>query len=288
MELFWDGSTDLGECPTWDVGAEALYWIDIEGNSIHRQDLAGNHEVRILEGRPGSIALTHYEDVLLVAVEHQLVWLHWPSASVSAWLDLEPQRVSVEGNRLNDGRVDRSGSFWVGSMFDPTSRRETTGMLHRVDPDGANEIFRSDIGVSNGLAFSPDGSTMYFADSPRRTVWAYDYIAGVPVNERVFVELGELDGFPDGATVDAEGCYWMAGIHAGVLYRFTPDGQLDQTVTLPVREPTMCAFGGPDLRTLFVTSFGTSRTKGDGPAGSILALDVGVAGLPEPRFLGKP
>lgn len=288
MEIFWEGSTDLGECPIWDVGKHMLYWVDIEGRAIHRQDLAGNHEARLLDGRPGSIALTHFEDVLLVAMEHQLLWLHWPTAQTNQWMDLEPPRITPDGNRLNDGRVDRSGSFWVGSMFDPTSRRETTGLLHRVDPNGDTEVFRTDIGVSNGLAFSPDGSTMYFADSPRRTVWAFDYIAGVPVNERIFVELGDLDGSPDGASVDEDGHYWMAGIHAGVLYRFDPTGRLDRTVELPVQEPTMCSFGGPDLRTLFVTSFGVSRTRGEGPAGAILALDVGVAGVAEPRFLGTP
>ena len=285
IDTFWDGSTILGECPLWDDRLHLLYWIDIDGKAVHRQSLDGNHQSHSLDGRPGSIALTPNPAVLLVAIEHQLQWLDWDSGVAQPWLDLEEPRTKAHGNRLNDGRCDRQGRFWVGSMHDPTASNLSTGNLHQVNGDGSTAVMKTGIGVSNGLAFSPDGSVMYFADSPRQTIWAYNY-DGTPQNKRVFVDTTNLRGFPDGATVDADGCYWMAGVRGGCLHRFTPDGTLDRTVDLPVMEPTMCAFGGPDLSTLFVTSFGPGKTRGPKPAGSILALDVGVVGIQEPIFSG--
>lgn len=287
MDIFWDGSTTLGECPVWDDRTDTLYWEDISGLTIHRQTMSGEHEQRTLPGRPGSFALTNTDGVLLVAMENSLVWFDWDSSTITPWFDLEP---AGNSNRLNDGRCDRDGRFWVGSMNEDTSLGQTTGLLHRVHADQSHTIARTEIGVSNGLAFSPDGKTMYFADSPSQTIWAYDYHrpTGRARNPRVFVDTNAVAGSPDGATVDADGCYWMAGVFGGVLNRFTPDGTLDRVVELPVFEPTMVAFGGTDLRTLFVTSFGKDITKGDGPAGSILALDVGVQGLTEPRFAGLP
>ena len=205
------------------------------------------------------------------------------------WVALEPEG---SGNRMNDGRTDRAGRFWVGSMFDPTSAGRSTGMLHRVAHDGRVTAVRSGVGVANGLAFSPDGRTMYFADSPRETVWAYDYDldSGETANERVFLDFGPLPGRPDGACVDADGCYWIACVYGWAVLRVTPDGRIDRRIDLPVEKPTMPAFGGPGMSTLFVTSIGAGGSRASAPgqpdAGGLFAIESGLRGLVETPFGG--
>jgi sugar lactone lactonase YvrE len=278
----------LGECPLWSDLEDRLYWIDIEGEAIHRYDPAsGIDERRPVPGRPGSIALTATPGRLLLAIRHELAFFEWERGTLERWIPLEPEGT---GNRLNDGRCDPAGRFWVGSMFDPASARRSTGMLHRIEPDGDVTTVRSGIGVSNGLAFSPDGSTMYFADTHRETVWAYDYDAatGEAVNERVFLDFGDLPGRPDGACVDRDGCYWIACVYGWAVIRVTPDGAVDRRIDLPVEKPTMPAFGGPEFATLYITSIGAGGSGPSAPgqpdAGGLLAVETGVRGLPEPRF----
>jgi sugar lactone lactonase YvrE len=278
----------LGECPLWSDLEDRLYWIDIEGEAIHRYDPAsGIDERRPVPGRPGSIALTATPGRLLLAIRHELVFFEWERGTLERWIALEPEGT---GNRLNDGRCDPAGRFWVGSMFDPASARRSTGMLHRIEPDGDVTTVRSGIGVSNGLAFSPDGSTMYFADTHRETVWAYDYDAatGEAVNERVFLDFGALPGRPDGACVDGDGCYWIACVYGWAVIRVTPAGAVDRRIDLPFEKPTMPAFGGPGLATLFITSIGEGGSGPSAPgqpdAGGLFAIETGVRGLPEPRF----
>lgn len=272
----------------WSVREQRLYWIDIDGRSVHRFDPAtGLDEQRPVPGRPGSIALTGTAGRLLVASEHRLAFLDWSSGTWGEWVELEPAGTD---NRLNDGRCDPRGRFWVGSMFDPAAAGRFSGLLHRVDPDGTARTVRGEIGVANGLAFSPDGGTMYFADTLRDTVWAYDYdpTTGEPTNERVFLDFTSLPGRPDGACVDADGCYWVACIHAGVVIRVTPAGAVDQRVALPVPKPTMPAFGGPTLSTLFITTIGGGGSHERDPnvpdAGGLFAIETDVQGVAEPAF----
>ena len=168
----------LGECPTWSPAEARLYWVDIDGRAVHRFDPAtGLDEQRSAPGRPASLALTDTPERLLVAIEGRLAFLDWPSGVWTEWVVLEAADLR---NRLNDGRCDPAGRFWVGSMSDPAvasgdGPRPATGLLHRVEADGTAVTVRSGIGVTNGLAFAPDGRTMYFADTHRDTVWAYDY-----------------------------------------------------------------------------------------------------------------
>ncbi len=288
MDCVLPAGARLGECPLWSTVEECLYWVDIEGRSVHRFDPAtGTDDTRNTVGRPGSRAVTGEPGRLLVATEHAVGWFDWESGSFAPWLELEP---SGTQNRLNDGRCDPAGRFWVGSMWQRPDDRRFNGMLHRVDPSGTVTTFRRQIGVSNGLAFSPDGRTMYFADSLHRTVWAYDYDAatGTPTNERVFTDFSGLPGSPDGACVDEDGGYWIACVFGWAVARLTPDGSIDRIIEVPVEKPTMPAFGGPGLDTLFVTSI--AGGSGDEPAadqpcaGGLLALDVGTRGIPEPRF----
>lgn len=283
----------LGECPIWSDVEQQLYWVDIEGRSIHRFDPAtGVDASRPVPGRPCSIALTEMPGRLLVALELGLSFVDWEGGSSEPWLTLE-SAADAPGNRLNDGRCDRAGRFWVGSMFDPTSARRFTGRLHRVEPSGAVTTVRSEVGVANGLAFSPDGKTMYFADTLRETVWAYDYDldSGEAWNERVFLDFGALPGRPDGACVDEDDCYWIACVYGWAILRVRPDGTVDRRIDLPVEKPSMPAFGGAALDTLYVTSIGSGGSRplapGQPKAGGLFAIEAGYRGVAEPRFQGR-
>ena len=276
----------LGECPVWDTTTDVLWWVDIEGKSIRRYEPGGDTVASCdLVGRPGSIALTDRTGRLLVAMEHQVGWFDWDSGSWVTWQDLEP---AATGNRLNDGRCDPIGRFWVGSMFERTTDNKFTGHLYCVEPSGTSSTVESGLGVSNGLAFSPDGMVMYHADTFRNTVWKYEYElqSGRRSNKRVFTHYLGLPGAPDGACLDESGCYWTACVGGSAVARLTPDGHVDRIVELPLRYPTMPAFGGPGLSTLFLTSLrrDTHTPADQGLDGHLLALDVGVSGIPEPNF----
>ena len=278
----------LGECPVWDPRINHLYTIDIDGRVVRRTDPAtGASEMRTINGRPGSIALTDNDAVLLVAIENQLGWLEWETGDVTPWLPLE---TGGPRHRLNDGACDRSGRFWVGSMHEDAS--ESTGLLHRVLPSGTSTVMRRDVGVPNGLAFSPDGTTMYYADSLARMVWAYDYdnATGSPTGERMLTDFTDLPGTADGATVDEDGCYWIACVFGSAIARITPHGTVDRLVEVPVDKPTKAAFGGSNLDTLFITSIGGGgshqRYAHPGLNGRLLAIEAGVRGVHEPVFAG--
>jgi sugar lactone lactonase YvrE len=282
----------LGESPVWCPDDSRLYWIDIDRRTLHRFDPAtGLDEQRLAPGRPGSLALTTTQGRLLVAIEGGLAFIDWPSGMWVPWIGIEPEGV---GNRLNDGRCDPAGRFWVGSMFDPAAAGKFTGLLHRVGQDGTVTTVRSGVGAANGLAFAPDGRTMYFADTLCDVVWAYDYDIdhGQARSERVFLDFGPLRGRPDGAAVDEAGCYWIACIGGSMILRVTPAGVIDQRIRVPVSKPTMPAFGGQGLSTLFITTIGGGGSHPVDPAqpeaGGLFAIDVGVRGLPETRFAGGP
>lgn len=284
------GGILLGECPLWSAAEQALYWIDIDGHAVHRHDPAtGVDELRPIGARPGCLALTTDTGRLLVATEHRLVWLDWPSGTIEPWLDLEDPST---GNRCNDGRVDPSGRLVVGTMWPDTSARNPSGALYRVDPQGGIHTMLREVTVPNGLAFDEERGLMYFADTPTETVLVadYDIETGERRNVRPFLDYGPLPGKPDGACLDADGCYWSASVYGWAVIRVTPDGRIDRRVELPVEKPSMPAFGGPDLSTLFVTSIGSAGSKpsaegrdGFSP-GDLMAIDMDVQGRPEPFF----
>ncbi len=286
------GDIRLGESPVWSEREQVLYWIDIDGHAVHRLDPStGVDESRPIGARPGACALTHEAGRILVATEHQLVWLDWATGTVEPWVALEDPST---GNRCNDGRVDPTGHMVVGTMWPNTRAGKATGSLYRIAADGSTQTLLTDLGVPNGLAFDADRGLVYYADTSTLTVLVADYDAdtGDRRNVRPFLDYNLLPGKPDGACLDVDGCYWSASIYAWSVIRVTPDGRVDRRVELPVEKPTMPAFGGPDLSTLYVTSIGSddpNSTEGgrDGfTPGDLMALDVGVQGRPETPFAG--
>ena len=203
--------------------------------------------------------------------------------------DPEPDR---KDNRLNDGRCDPGGRFWVGSMNDLRRiKGQYEGNLYCYHPDGECVSQNLPVGVANGLAFSPDERYMFFADTMRETVWRFDYDKdqGKIRNQQLFLNLKNLSGKPDGACVDADGCYWLAHIYGWKVARYTPKGKLDREIQLPFPKPSMCAFGGSKLDTLYITSISTKDDKSNGEnkySGGLFAVNPGVSGIPEPNFLG--
>jgi sugar lactone lactonase YvrE len=283
----------LGESPVWCPEEVILYWVDIDGKTIHRHDPAtGTHGTRSINGRPGSIALTSTPGRLLIASEHRLLELDWDTGAVTPFVDLE---AASTGNRLNDGCCDSSGRFVVGSMCADTNAGRTTGTLHRIHHSREVETLRTHIGVTNGLAFDVTRNRMYFADTPTERVLVFDYepSTGALSNQRLFFDYHEYPGKPDGACVDADGCYWSASVYGWALLRITPDGDVDCRIELPIQKPSMPCFGGANLDTLFVTTIGAggtipSETGRDGfEPGATLAIEgLGVKGIVEPRFAG--
>lgn len=272
----------LGESPIWDERARALYWVDIRRPAIRRLDFAdGDVRTWPMPELVGSIALAE-DGRLVVALGAQVV-LFDPATSESHPVAALPHR--VPGHRFNDGRCDRSGRFWVGTMHNVT--RGPEGVLYRLGPQGFEPVLDR-LCIPNSLCWSPDGRTMYFADSLRYAVDAYEVDAstGLPGARRTMART-EPPGFPDGSTVDAQGYVWNAEFNTARLVRYAPDGRIDRIVPLPVPRPTCCAFGGPKLDVLFVTTASQNMTTEelrDQPlAGALLRLDVGVQGLPESR-----
>ncbi len=285
-ECVLDAGAICGECPVWDGRDGLLYWIDVHAKELHRFDPWRGADSRwSLPEKPGSFAL-RAQGGFLVALESGIFQADGFDAPLLPRFDPEPD---IAGNRFNDGRCDARGRFWIGSL--PVALDRPAGALYRCDHSGATRM-REGFTVPNGLAFSPGADRIYYADSRALTIWCadFDVDAGTMRDERVFTRFADGEGRPDGAAVDSAGCYWIAHVTGGRISRFRPDGQRDRVIEMPVSRPTMCAFGGADLRSLFITS-GTEhlseRERAEQKsAGGIFALRVDVAGLPEPRFQG--
>ncbi len=278
-------STDmLGEGPVWSIAEQALYWVDIPGKAVRRWRQASDEVTSwAMPEMVGSLALREKGGILL-ALRPEFSLLDPETGKITPFAQAPNHDSTVL--RFNDGKCDRQGRFWVGTMT--VGERKPLGRLYRLDGGGCSE-FMGGIDIPNSLCWSPDGRTMYFSDSPRRVIWAFDYDpdTGEARNRRDFASV-EAPMVSDGATVDAEGFLWSANFHGWRVTRFTPDGRVDRVLELPASNITSCAFGGPDLTTLFITCAGhtlTPEQRAAQPlAGALLAVEVGVKGLPEPGF----
>ncbi len=282
-----EANNHLGETPLWSAPEQALYWVNCEqAPQIHRwRPDTGCHELWAMQERVGGIALRS-PGQLLVVLSHGIYDFDTRTGDMTLRASSPlPAHVS-----LHECQCDRQGRLWVGAYdhhFTPANRHARGGAIFRLDGHQlVAEIH--DISVANGMAFSPDGKTFYVADSPTRKVNAFDLdpLSGTLANRRTFVELADGEGFVDGATVDAQGAYWLAAVGAGSLRRYLPDGVLDRVLELPISNPTKPAFGGPAMDTLYVTSTRLKIGKKSEENGGIYALKPGVQGIPEPVFVG--
>jgi sugar lactone lactonase YvrE len=289
IEVLIDVKTILGEGPLWDVDEQRLYFIDSFGCNVFRCTAAGG-EVRAWDvpSKIGSMALRK-QGGAVVSLADGFHFLDFDSGEVELIVDPEPDKAN---NRINDGKVDKRGRFVAGSM--DTMEDGPNGALYRLDPDLSLHTLDTDIIVSNGPCWSPDGKTFYFADTWSGEIWAYDYDlkTGNVANKRTFCKIDtSTGGAADGATVDAEGCLWSAQVYDGKVIRYTPDGSVERVIEMPVKKVTSCMFGGPNMDILYVTSMAKPplpRFPGDGVLrGSLFAIyDLGIKGVPEPRFAG--
>ncbi|MFF1743854.1 SMP-30/gluconolactonase/LRE family protein [Streptomyces mirabilis] len=272
----------LGEGPTWDPDAQRLIWVDILGSRVHTYDpVSGRSTVMVTEQHVGA-AKPRAGGGLVVNLRDGVAT--YGGAEGFRWLHRDP----VPGRRANDAAVAPDGSLLFGTMrYDEAPGG---GTLSRITADGTVTPLLDDIAVSNGTGWSPDGRLMYYIDSPTRRVDVFD-VGDVgdgrpPLNRRPLAVIEEGAGWPDGLTVDAEGCVWVALWDGGAVRRYTPDGELDRVVELPVPRPTACAFGGADLTDLYIT---TARTGLEAPhplSGSVLVVPGAGKGLPQPPFAG--
>ncbi|MEU9557304.1 SMP-30/gluconolactonase/LRE family protein [Streptomyces fumanus] len=268
----------LGEGPTWDTGTGRLIWVDILGCRVHTYHPAtGRRTVRTTEqhvgaAKPrtgGGLVLNLRDGIGLLDDDGTLRMLH---------------RDAVPGRRGNDAAVAPDGSLWAGTMrYDEAPGG---GTLSRITGDGTATTVLADVAVSNGTGWSPDGRLMYYVDSPTRRVDVFDHRDGRVTDRRPLAVIEDGAGLPDGLTVDADGCVWVALWDGAAVRRYTPDGKLDRVIELPVPRVTACAFGGPDLTDLYVTTARVGLAAPHPLAGSLLVVPGAGKGLPQPAFAG--
>jgi sugar lactone lactonase YvrE len=277
-----DVTAILGEGPYWVPEESCLLWVDIPSGLLHRTAVPSGETVTT-EVAAISAAFPALGGGTLIAGGNRLALLPDSASGEGGTGRTVAEVPAREGVRFNDASVDPAGRVWAGTMH--TGETEPVGVLYRLDRGRLTSVVTG-VTVSNGLCWSPDGSRMYYADSPKRQVDMFDYdpATGEAFQRRVFADLRGMGGLPDGLTVDADGCVWVAMFGGGALRRFTPSGQLDAVLPLPVAKPTSCAFAGPDLAELYVTTASVDLTDAERAsqplAGRLLRLRPGPVGLP--------
>ena len=284
----------VGESPVWSVAEQALYWVDIEGCLIRRLDWAQRTQLSWrLPERVGCIALSAQGGVV-AAMETGVFAVQLMAEGAVRLSCLATVQHPLVNMRFNDGRCDAMGRFWVSTMCMDMSLAAPVGALYCLDESGLGQPRVDGLITPNGIAFSADGATAYLSDSHPsvQKIWAFDFAApaGELTNRRLFADMTNLPGRPDGAAVDVNGCYWICGNDAGVVHCFSPQGELLRSLAVPVPKPSMCAFGGPQLDQLLVTSIlpASESSAQPGLNGAVFALDAGVTGLAEPQFSRFP
>jgi sugar lactone lactonase YvrE len=279
------GPDVLGECTVWDERRRVLWWVDIRAPALKRYEpTSGVVHALALREVIGSFGLTH-EGGMIAGMKSGLYLLDPLSGALE--LIAAPERDQPQ-SRFNDGRCDRAGRFWAGTMAD--GPRAPVGALYRLEPDGKCVGVRTGITVPNSIAWSPDDRTMYFADTHLQMLWAYDFDvqSGTMSNERLFADCRNQPGKPDGSCVDADGCLWNAEYGGGRVVRYRPDGRIDGVIEVPVSNVTCCCFGGDALDTLYITTASQRMTPEqlarEPLAGALFACRPGVTGMTEARF----
>lgn len=279
-----------GEAVVWSADESAVYWVDVMRYLVHRLDTASG-SVRSWHFDEPVVALSLTTDPgrMLVALASRLVYW-WPGTDRR-----QDHGFRLDGYprvRLNDGRADPLGNFWLGSMKNNvdadgelTDAGKGEGVLYRIAPDGSVTQWRDGLGISNTLCWSPDGRSFYFGDTLENEIYAYDYNGadGSISGERRYFAGFERGG-PDGSSIDSEGYVWNCRFGGGCIVRVSPQGAVDRVIEMPVQNVTTCAFGGPDLKTLFVSTASIVSPRGDRLAGSLFSVRVDVPGMAENRY----
>jgi len=281
----------VGESAIWHEVESALYWVDIEGFTVNRLHAAsGKFTSWKMGSNPSALAIDD-DNFLVVATRNGLLRLNTTDGVETPIVDAPYDTSKV---RFNDGRVDPAGRFWIGTMYEP--RDQPAAEMYVLERDALRCAWRGGMTNSNGLAWSLDGRTMYHADTTTHRIDCYDFdpATGEQSNARTILtfasdkKAADYGGRPDGATMDAEGMYWVAMFEGGRVLRISPTGEILREIGLPVRCPTSLAFGGPDLRTLYITSASQGRSADEiakyPHTGKVLALRVDVAGREEPEY----
>jgi sugar lactone lactonase YvrE len=270
----------LGEGPTWDPAAERLLWVDILRSRVHTYAPATGRRTVMATDQHVGAAKPRVDGGIVVNLRDGVGL--YDSDGAFRWLRRDP----VPGRRANDAAVAPDGSLWTGTMrYDEAPGG---GTLTRITPDGTATTVLADVAVSNGTGWSPDGRRMYYIDSPTRRIDVFDLRPDdpLPVNRRPLAVVEDGAGYPDGLTVDAAGCVWVALWDGAAVRRYTPEGVLDRVVELPVRRPTACAFGGSGLTDLYVTSARKGQAAPHPLSGSLLVLPGAGQGVAQPAFAG--
>jgi sugar lactone lactonase YvrE len=277
-----------GEGPVWDPDSACLYWTDIDGHRFYRYDQSTGQHAVVKQG----LEIAGYclnDPSGFVIANSSGIWL-WDGAD---HLQLIADQVNASKCRMNDATADPEGRFFAGSYFYDQDRDYELGKLFRVDLDGTVHVADEGFQLANGLAFSPDANTMYFTDSAARRIYAYDYLrsTGDLRNRRILVQVQDEEGLPDGLTVDAEGFLWSAQWYGSCVVRYDPDGKVERRITIPAKQVSSIAFGGPDLTDIFITSAAKSWPSPLMPrsydplsgniGGQLYRMNIGLKGKPD-------
>ncbi|MEZ4513126.1 MAG: SMP-30/gluconolactonase/LRE family protein [Chloroflexota bacterium] len=277
----------LGEGPMWHVGERALYWVDINSGCFYRYTPSRSTVERFDVGVLVGTVVFRQGGGLMLATRDGFASWDFATQRLDFWVDPEAGRPD---SRFNDGAVDANGRFWAGTM--DTKQGGPVSALYRLDPDGTLHTMQTGITVSNGIAWSPDQRTMYYTDTRTGMIAAYEFdvATGRMGEKRPFAIIPPEAGYPDGHTVDSEGCLWGAHWDGWRITRYDPDGKVMLTIPLPVQRPTSCMFGGPDLTDLYITSAAigltTAQRAAQPQAGDLFRIRTTVRGRPEPHFAG--
>jgi L-arabinonolactonase len=289
MQVLVDGQNVLGECVLWCERTRRVLWTDIQGSVLYAHTPAtGETQSWAMPERLCCFALTASDERLLVGLASGLAFFDFASLEFTRICEVEPH---IGSTRLNDGRCDRQGRFVFGMFNHDSNPKEPVGSYYRLNHDlSLEQLPLGGVAIANSICFSPDGRTMYYADSLTLAIKCCDYdpATGAVSNPRVFVAADAVPGEPDGSTVDAEGYLWSTRWGAGQVVRFAPDGTVDQVIELPVPQPSCPAFGGEHLNVLYVTTarqWMTDEQLAAAPlSGGLFHIALDIRGLPETRF----
>ena len=281
----------VGECPVWSAVEQALYWVDIEGKHIHRYDwMNKTQQTWATDERVGCIALVGKAGCVVAAMETGIFEVELLANQQTKAHLLAAIEHPIANMRFNDGRCDSQGRFWVSTMCMDMAAAKQVGAVYCLDQNGLGAPKVEGLITPNGMAFSPDGATYYLSDSHPtvQKIWAFDFngVEASITNGREFVDMTAHPGRPDGAAVDVDGNYWICANDAGKVHQFSPKGELITSLNVPVSKPSMCAFGGPELNILFVTSIQPAVAAGNeaGLSGAVFSVELNVKVQVEPCF----